>query len=607
MQCPPFSKSFIFADDAKLAAQLCCALSIAGVYLPVCDGPRMQRPDRKLEVLRRHNAMGRTRANTAFMAGLSDEACDALKQSLSSRRNVACNRITSSEEIDRYKRGRETLIWGRDRIGVGLLKALRAGQNIVFEDRPSPYEWVASKSKHIVVCEEGQELSQLIAANYAFALDAGLFLIPEVDHSQAEDLLESFYKLYERDSGLAPAQAQAQLSQEFLALCGSLPVPDEGSITFIGKLPFGFAYPEYPSTHLFEYPDLGCAVINGFAAEQPRTPGTGVVVLVDPGTTPAPEIQTAVDLLEPRRAFIRVYQDRAANVRSVSDMMEHFPYDLLIIATHCGDSDGYRWTYEFTDSEGLPRTLVVDLAVGFARTDDQNVFKVGQYMRFISLDGVDWTDRAAKAKLYVGKAMTDFMDLESDPSTELKPVKKDTVERVIGSAAMKMSDNNFLFAQHAIAGVGTPIVINNACLSWHRLAHDMMFGGARGYVGTLFPVTPFEAAEVVTRVLDDHWGKPLPEALWAAQRDVYKSDPRRPYVVAGVFPQWLRVETADYPGRIKRHISRSLSGYREMLANTGKAENKRINALKETIKYLEGEQAHFEEMSGAGSSRPSMS
>jgi hypothetical protein len=292
----------------------------------------------------------------------------------------------------------------------------------------------------------------------------------------------------------APAQAQAQLSHELLALCGSLPIPDEGSITFIGKLPFGFAYPEYPCTHLFEYPDLGCAVVNGFAAEQPRTPGTGVVVLVDPGTTPAQEIQTAIDLLEPRRAFIRIYQDRAANVRDVSDMMEHFPYDLLIIATHCGDSDGYRWTYEFTDSEGLLRTLAVDLAVGFARTDDPNILKVGQYMRFISLDGVDWTDRAAKAKLYVGKAMTDFMDRERDEPMGLKPIKKDTVKRVVGSAAMKMSDSNLLFAQHTMAGVGTPIVINNACLSWHRLAGDMIFGGARAYVGTLFPVTSAEAS-----------------------------------------------------------------------------------------------------------------
>ncbi len=595
MKFPPFADKFIFADDAKLAAQLSCVWSIPGKYLPVCDGPRVQRPDRDLEVLRRHNAMGRTRANVAFMAGLSDDAFNALKQSLTSRRPVTCYRISSPSEITDPKRDRETLRWGRDRIGVGLLKALRAGQNIAFENEPSPYDWVTSKSNHIVVCEDGEELSQVIAANYAFALDAGLFLIPEMDKDRAEDLLEGFYKVYDRDFSLSPAEAQARLRQELLALCGSLPIPENGSITFIGKLPFGFAYPEYPSTHLFDYPDLGCAVVNGFAAEQAGTPGTGVVVLVDPSATPAPEIQAAVDLLEPRRAFIRVYEDRAANVRDVSAMMEHFPYDLLIIATHCGDSDGFRWTYEFTDSEGIPRKLVVDLAIGVGRTDDPDILKVGQYIRFVSLDGIDWTDRTAKEKHYVGKAIMDFMYRTRGGSTELEPVRKETVGRVVGSAAMKMSDHNLLFAQHTIAGVGTPIVINNACLSWHRLAASMMFSGARAYLGTLYPVTSAEAAEVVTKLLDDHWSKPLPVALWAAQRDVYKADLRRPYVVAGVFPQRLRVEPRDYPGRIKGHLDRTLAGYRAMLASCDPANQQRTSAIDEIVKFLESEVAHFDE------------
>jgi hypothetical protein len=54
-------------------------------------------------------------------------------------------------------------------------------------------------------------------------------------------------------------------------------------------------------------------------------------------------------------------------------MMELLPYHLMIIATHCGDVDGFRWTYEFTDSEGMDRTLVVDIAIGIGRTNDANM------------------------------------------------------------------------------------------------------------------------------------------------------------------------------------------------------------------------------------------
>jgi hypothetical protein len=590
MKCPPISDRFIFADDAKLAAQLSCALLAPGIYLPVCDGPRMQRPDNRFEILRRHNAMGRTRANIAFMAGLPDDAFSALSKSLNSRRSVPCHRISVPTDIvplAQQKSDREVFVWGRDRIGVGLLKALRAGQNIRFDDTPSPYEWVASKSCHLVVCEDGEEISQVIAANYAYALDAGLFLIPKVDEDQADDILEAFYKFHDRDSGYTPAEAQSRLTQELLNLCGSIPVPEGGSITFIGKLPFGFAYPEHPSTHLFEYPDLGCAVVNGFAAEQPSEAGTGVVVLVDPGTTPAPEIQSAVDLLEPRRAFIRVYQDRAANVRDVSEMIEHFPFDLLIIATHCGDSSGYRWTCEFADSEGLARTLVVDLAVGFQRTDDPNMLKVGHYFRFISLDGVDWTDRAAKSKLYVGTAIHDFNRLMDGGPSKLDPVKKENVDRVVGSSAMMMSDSNFIFSHHSMADVGTPIIINNACVSWHRLAGNMTYAGARAYIGTLFPVTPIEASEVITKVIDVHWGKPLAVALWSAQRDVYEAGQRRPYVVAGVFPQRLRVEPLNYPERIRRRLGNSLAGWKKMLGSIDKGDTKQIAAVNDIIKIYE--------------------
>jgi hypothetical protein len=594
MNCPPIADRFIFADDAKLAAQLSCRLAVAGSYLPVCDGPRMQRPDRRFEIIRRHNVLGRARAKIAFMAGLSDEAFNALSQSLNSRRTLPCNRVSSVDVL--HGTGRGTLVWGNDRIGIGLLKALRAGQDIRFEDKPSPDEWVASKNGHLVVCEQGEEISEVIAANYAYALGAGLFMIPEVDRDQVDDILEAFYKFNDPDYGYTSADNQSRLTQELLNLCGSIPVPDGGSITFISRLPFGFAYPEYPSTHLFEYPDLGRAVVNGFAAEQPREAGTGVVVLVDPGTTPAPEIQAAVDLFKPRRAFIRVYQDHAANLRHVSEMVAHFPYDLLIFATHCGDSSGYRWTCEFKDSEGIDRTIVVDLAVGFQRTDDPEMLKVGHFFRFISLDGIDWTDRAAKSKLYVGNAIHDFNRLMDAGPNQLEPVKKETVDRVVGSAAMSMSDSNFIFAEHFMADMGTPIVINNACVSWHRLAGAMIFAGARAYVGTLFPVTPFEASEIAKSLLDAHWGEPLPIALWAAQRDVYGSGQRRPYVLAGVFPQRLRVEPRDYPKLIRKRIGGSLSGYKNMLAKAeadAPNDKNRIEPLKEIIKIYQDEFDHF--------------
>lgn len=599
MDCPKIAETIIFADDAKLAAQLSCVFARRGTYLPVCDGPRIQRTDADSEVVRRHNAAARAKSKLVFLAGLADDSAQVVTSSLARSRAVEIRRIGSGGEIAENfpVDGGESLVWGDDRIGVGLLQALRERRRITFAPGNSPTYSLPSKGRHLVVCEDGEDLSQVIAANYAYSLGAGLHIIPAVGRDRADEILEKFYRLSDKDGGLSPAEAQQRLRDELLAVCGSLPVPEQGSITFIGRLPYGFAYPEYPTTHLFDYPDLGCAIINGFAAEQDGTPGTGVVTLVDPGTTTAPEIEAAVRLLRPRRAFIRGYQDEGASVRRVSEMLEHFPFDLLIIATHCGDSDGYRWTYEFTDSEGIPRVLVVDIAIGIARTDDPNLLKVGHFIRFISLDGVDWSDPVAKSKLYVGQAIHDFTRLTAQGPKELIPVKKETVPRVVGSSAMRMFGGNLLFAYPTIADVGTPIIINNACLSWHRLAGDMTFAGARAYIGTLFEVLPFEAEAVVVRILDKHWGKPLPVAVWAAQRDVYQTGARRPYVVSGVFPQRLRVKAIDYPLRIYRRLLQGLAVWtaRQKSLDASTDEKKR-KGIAEVVAVYRREARHFAEI-----------
>jgi hypothetical protein len=602
MKCPPISRSLVIADDARLAAQMSCALARPGYYLPIIEGPRMSRTDHEAEVVRRNNAASRAKPDAIFLTGLSDDSINALKVRFASRLQSKIRHIATSEDVnclyDDDRLSRPPVIWGRDRIGIGLLKALRARSSLAFEDKPSPVEAVPSKSTHLVVCEEGNDLAQVIAANYAYALRAGLCLIPEVDEQKSDELLESFYSLYD-ERRFSQTESLERLKEQLRDLCGPLPVPVGGSITFVtGGLPFGFSASDFPSTHLFKYPDLGIAVINGFAAEQPDTLGIGFVALVDPATTEAQEIAVAEKLMPPRGAFVRTYYGAGANVRHVTEMMELFPYDLLIIATHCGDSEGYRWTYEYKDSEGIDRVLVVDIAIGVARTDDDNMLKVTQFMRFVSLDGVDWNDPQKAKKLNVGTAILDFMDRTRDVKNELKPVKKDTVPRVLRSAALKMHDQNLIVLPRPLAGEGTPIIINNACASWHRLAKDFTFCNARAYVGTLFPVTPSEAQEMVVKLLDKHFGKPLAAALWSAHREVYGSGVRRPYIVTGVYPQRLRVKRHDLIERISSRLARTLVAWKNNLARVDSNDGPRVKMVEETVAYYEQQVAHFRNIAG---------
>lgn len=555
----------------------------------VVDGPRMSRPDAHAEVLRRNNALARLNAREAILSGLSDEGLAAMVARLPKKFVRLCNADDVPTFAPSKRAAREPLHWGRHAIGAGVLRALYEGRLIQFHGGLSPSSMTLGNGEHLVVCEAGEPLSEVIAANYAFALDASICIIPEVNGVEADNILEAYYSIDEGSD--SRADRRQQLQARLRRLCGDVVLPRGGSLTFFTReLPFGIAFPELPSTHLFTRPDLGIAVANGFSAEQPKTRGVNVAVLVDPELTRAPEIEVAAKLLPARRMLVRGYHGTAASVRAVTDMVELFPYDLLIFATHCGDAKGSRRTYQFTDREGRERELVVDVALGIGGTADPDKLSVVEFTRFHALDGVDWSDHVAKAKLRVGTAILDYS--ERMLKGELKPVRTEPIHRVRMSAAMAMHDHHYIATPRPLADYSPPIIINNACVSWHELAGRFTFGGARAYIGTLYPVSDVEAESVIVKLLDKYWGKFLPHALWAAQNATYGAGgDRRPYVVTGVYTQRLRVTRENVPLHVMQRLIAARDAWKRRLARTEDAEARK--RTQEIVQYYEREAHSF--------------
>lgn len=548
----------------------------------------MTRPDYASEVTRRNNAIARVQPGRTLLGGLSDEGREAMMASLPrNHTKVVVDDDAAALIVDRKIQVNAPLKWGKDAIGLGLLRALYERRMIEFGDYPSSMNSVRPRSDHLVVCEVSEPLSEVIAANYAYSMGAGLHLIGETDEVECKDLLGSYYGIYE--PGVDQQALRDRLQVRVRALCGKLDLPTGGSLTFITKwLPFGMAFPELPSTHLFAYPDLGISIVNGFAAEQRGARGANVAVLVDPEKVRAPEIEAAAKVLPPRGMFVRGYKGKVATVRNVTEMVDHFPYDLLIFATHCGDADGWRCTYRYRDSEGIDRALVVDIAIGVASTDDPEMLDVMQYVRFVSLDGVDWNDPVAKKDLYVGTAIADYVNRRrDDPNWE--PSNRQEIPRVIGSAAMAMADGKYIAMPRSLACEGSPVIVNNACVSWHELAKRFMFTNARAYIGTLMPVADLEAEAIVVRLLDKHFGKPLGHAVWSAQNATYgaKSN-RRPYVVTGVYPQRLRTTREDAPRHILNRLIEAARHW-QLRLDTVRGDERQEQDIRAILAYHERE------------------
>ncbi|WP_171182166.1 hypothetical protein [Ruegeria sp. HKCCD8929] len=534
------------------------------------------------------------------LADLTAEQHDAMANLLPSKSILTI----TAHDLDGVLRERpppSLLKWGRSNIGVGLLTALRGNQLLEFSDGAETRNAELKGREHLVVCEAGEPLSEVIAANYAFALDADLLIIPEVGRDAAEDLTEELYSLYDLH-GQSATDSLVQLAKRVRELCPGVVPPEGGGITFFtSHIPYGFGFPEVPSTHLEVYPDLGVSVLNGLAAGKADTTGVRCAVLVDPGRTKAPEVEAVARSLAKRRLFVRGYPWKTANVRDITNTVELFPYDFLLFATHCGDADGYRFTYEFNDASGRTRRLVVDTAIGVAQTDDPEMLNVMQFQRFHKLDGVSWSDPKKSEKIEVGSAITDFVELKQ--AKELEPVKRERISRVLGSAALKMADHNYIAMPRELADHGSPVIFNNACASWHQLSGRFMFAGARAYIGTLFPVTGAEAAKVAEFFVEHDEGMPLAESLWHAQNKTYdQSQMRRPYVMTGVYPQNLHVFQDDVPSYIQGRLDSALNYWNEYTSQSDSEKN----AVAEIRGYYQSEIEWFKQKWGKDSSKGQM-
>jgi hypothetical protein len=590
-QVPSVLPTLLIGDDAFLLAELSCTLAKRGAYLPILEAPRVERPDLQGEILRCYNAAARLRPKAILLVDLPQDTVATFSGMFprsSTHQINSMGQISSIPLTDRRK-AKGYLHWGRSRIGLGLLRALREGRQIVFDDNADYSDApIVSESGHLVVYEEDNQLAEVIAANYAFALGAGLVVIPGVPEEQTNRILELFYSVYEaRDRSVTDSLRTLQALLKELTY--GLNLEACRCVTFVTKdLPWGFAFPECPATHLFSYPDLGRSLLNGVMAGQTDAPGIRIALLIDPSESQAKDVTYAIDALRVRGVFVHGLGSMGATVYRVSRMIRLFPFDFLLISTHCGDAPGGRWTYNFTDRDGRDRVLVVDVAHSFTAVPEEDKIEVMQFTRFVSLDGVDWNDPKKDTKLDVGSAIQDYLARSQAPE-KLMPVKKETISRVVGSAALKLANGNYLPTPTPLADDGTPIVLNNACVSWHRLARDFTFGNARAYIGTLFPVTELEAQEIADRLLKRHFGKPLAVALWHSQNEVFAESVRRPYVLIGPHFQSLRTTRVQAPTFILSRLKKSLHIWMKKTDKGNKLTESQRRTIKDYQRFLHAE------------------
>lgn len=530
---PAFEHSVLVTDDPILAARVSALFTYPKRYLPVLDGPRMSRPDADNEVTRRRNAMVLTGARQVLMGGLPLAAIEGVRPGWKT-----CTVSDSYAEHVRALRGfvkqsRGALRWGPDNLGIGIYEARLARLELQPDLEVSPATSVVDAGQHLLVaCERGDSMAEVVASNLAFACGASFMVFPELDEAVREAWIEEIYALGE--GGDVTGQFD-QLKHRARAHLGEFHFEKYKTVLFVtAGFPWGVSVPQVATTHMYRYPDFGRAVVEGLWASQTASRSARTALLIDPQTVEGSEIQAINKALIANGTLTRVVRGSAATQTRVQYLMSLLPYDVIVLSTHSGDAPGERITYEYPDKEGRQRCLVVDRVLGIGHDVIDGQFMVTEYRRFHSLDGVAWHDKAGKDALPVGTALTtwiamDGLDERNDYITNQQPVP-----RVPGSMAILMHDGIWLYAPQSFGPGAMPFFVNNSCWSWHEQSQRTIFAGARGYLGSLFPITNTEAQDVCKALFGRYLGCELPQALWKVQREIYGSSVRRPYVLVGL-------------------------------------------------------------------------
>ncbi len=532
---PIFEKVAIVGDKPKLVAELASLFTRPGRYLTVMDGPRMSRSDASNEVIRRTNALVMAKPHRILFADLPPTSLQAMSSGwpLGTATSVATVKAAAKALKGVVKSPSKKMPWGGSNLGVGLLLARRAKKLLQISAEPfSSISFVSGGHHLLVVCEDGEELAQISASCFAFATDATFLIIPRLEKEERDKWLEELYVI---DSDGDVSSRFADIRRRVRERLPIFNFDNYKQVMFVTSgFPWGIAVPECATSHMYNYPDFGRSMVEGLWAAQNSSFSARNALLIDPAKAEGTEVQSIVNALGENGTLVRLQAGPRATVYQIQTLIETLPFDIIVISTHAGDVPGERATYEYVDSEGLKRCLVIDHALSIGHDPSTDEFQVGNYVRFHELDGVSWFNEEGKKKLYVGTAIKSWLELGGMVDRNKYKVASETIPRVIGSMALQMHDHIWIPMIHGLSPNAATFVFNNACSSWHELSKHFMFAGARAYIGTLFPVIEAEAQEVGRRIFQDQLGVFLPKALWVTQQAVYGSQGRWPYVMMGL-------------------------------------------------------------------------
>jgi hypothetical protein len=421
---------------------------------------------------------------------------------------------------------------------------------------------------HVITMEKEQPMSLVIGTNLATAVGAELYLLPRVTDEEVESTAEQL-RSWANDSGLDKENAKQEVLGFIKGRLGPLQTARPDSVSFITSgIPYGLYPFRCPTTHFLSYPLLGVGVLNGMVKSLNNARRSPAVVFIDPHAVDQNEIASLKTSFGRAGYILRSAVGENATAGEARDLTELLPSDFIFYSTHCGELSGRRIAEKFIDERGQSHIIAYDLVRTLSLSATPGMITVQTFFRFLSLDGVPWTDDEGKRRIGASEILKTFIKLEKDRGGD--PKRYSIVESIQSppiksSDSLKMHDFNYCPMPRVVGGYMHPVVFNNACSSWRELASRYVGGGASVYIGTSLDVVDSLAKEVASTFgREVYKGRPVGYALFRAQKPFIKQLDYSPYLMNGyLFTTLLPLHRSAPPARliVAKRIIESLEVY----------------------------------------------
>lgn len=563
-------------DDPVLASVISSYFNSPDEYFPVMAGPHMAMPDWENDVIRRGNTCAMLRAEKVILAGLATDAVESFRGHLHDSESVIVNslaewdrslsRIGITSPLGVIKCNPSELMWG-----LVLAKRLGRKLEIVPGAASIKEHWSGRSSRgHCVMVDDMTGVTPVIAANYAFAVDANVRNLPAIDFDEIDSIYDGIQEGANHKDPSRRLRAKAFVEQQGIRFSSSIDTRRLTFITFITRgVPYGYFLTRLPTTHLYSYLDLGKHIADSIYYSA-TVKDTRLGLVVDPGFFADSESADLTSSLQTRGIKVKELRGDTATRRNVQNYIRYYPYDLLYICTHAGElREGKRLTIKFGTKDGSDHVLVADVAHTFVPSEPEQgkepLVEVMRFLRYVELDGVAWTDDERKKSIGAGCIIKEFSDILENEWNVIDSQDTDTIRDF---PVIEATDGSIPLVSEYFAGGGwtRPIVFNNACNSLHNLSTWLIIAGARGYIGTLTPVEDGLAKEIgrtFFRTLTDE--SSVPELLWEVQQQIIPHSQERVYVHFGCHFNAIRKPSRDVSLYPQSALRREIEGWREYL------------------------------------------